>query len=787
MHNPSDNPWQHTTNKILEQDKPSPNKAPGSRRNLIDIDFSRLIRIWPWVVFASIGGFFIALLLFRYSVPQYRAAMSVNIQQKEEISIGQALFGTRDPFNDKLFWFRSPSIAKQLVDRLDLRYNASLVGFFRDKDLYKTIEWKIVDSVPVSEKRNISFIVTPAKNGFVCKYGNKTIESKWGIPFILDSTTVVVNKLKSLPGGKDILCSTIDPWSIAFNISKGLQIYPVKESNVIDISYVDRSSERAVDILNTLVLVYNESLVAEKVESLTKAIEFIDKRIEPLSRELDLIESDIAAFKSEKGFVGLSSNGVLYQQELFNADHRLSEFELQKQTIQAVENYITNPLTKDENLSLIGITDSYLQTLLSQFQILRAERMNMSKNVTEKNPNLQLLDQQISTIKKNILVQVSNYKQNIVIAESTYDKKIAAAKELVRNTPSDEKILLSKARQQNIKEQLFLLLLQKREESAVAKASVTTNTRILSPPMRPSVPISPDKSKLFALCMVTGGVLPILLALLKELINRRIVSKRQLERYTRIPILAELEYDSNSADIAVANYNRSLLTEQIRSLRANLSFYNKTDETFFIMITSSISGEGKSFISSNLAKSFALLGKRVALVEMDLRRPKLAKRFNIKVEKGVSNVLTGRVTPESICTQVFDIESPVHLYSAGPVPPNPAELIASNAAEVFRKYLDKNYDIVIIDTPPFGIVSDAQLMAHWASLTLFISRFNMTLIDQVYDINDWYQNGVFPNVALVFNAIKMKGYFGYNYGYYYYRRQKGYYYYGPAEKGDDNI
>jgi capsular exopolysaccharide synthesis family protein len=282
--------------------------------------------------------------------------------------------------------------------------------------------------------------------------------------------------------------------------------------------------------------------------------------------------------------------------------------------------------------------------------------------------------------------------------------------------------------------------------------------------------------------MVTGAILPLLFVFLKELTNRRIISKKQIERYTTIPILAELEYDNSLEANIVNNYDRSLLSEQMRTLRANLSFYAKSSEKFFILITSNISGEGKSFISSNLAMSFSLLGKRVALVEMDLRRPKLAKRFGIKVEKGISNVLTGRVDPESISIPLLDGDSSVHLYPSGPVPPNPAELIASRFADSFRDYLNEKYDVVIIDTPPFGIVSDAQLLSHWTNMTLVISRFNMTLIDQVYETNDWQMNRIFPNMAIVFNAIEMKGYFGYNYGYYYYRRQKGYSYYAPVEK-----
>jgi len=759
-------------------------ETPASgRRVLLDIDLRRVARVWPLVIVFSILGFFAAQTVLRYAIPKYRAGMSVNIQQKEEISLGQAFFGTRDPFNDKLAWFRSPAVAKKVVDELDLRYNATLKGFIRNKDLYKIIRWRILDSKGAANTQSLAFTIIPAKDGFICKYAQTEIKAAWGIPFKVGALDVIVEKLKNVPDGKEILCTSIDPWSIAFNLSRSLQIYSIKESNIIDISYVDISTERAVDILNTLVAVYNTSLVSEKEESFSKAIEFIERRLGPLNKELDSLENSTASFKSQKGFVGLSSNGTLYQQQMFAADQQLVELRLQKQVLESVENYINNPSLKDENLSLVGITDSYLQSLLIQFQKLKIDRQSMAQVVTENNTNLKLMDQQLADVKNNILLQVSNYKRNMLLAESNANLNISRAKDLVRNTPSDEKILLDKARQQNIKEQLFLLLLQKREEAAVARASVTVNTKVLTPAITPTTPISPDTPKILAAFIIGGAILPALFAIVKELMNRRIISKRQLERNAGIPVLAELEYDRDfSSKSVIMDYkDRSLFSEQVRSLRANLSFYVKNEQPFFILITSSMSGEGKSFISSNLARSFSMQGKRVALVELDLRRPKLSKRFNIKNDNGISSVFIGKATPQQIAVPLFENEV-VDLFPSGPVPPNPSELISSAAAEKFRKYLSENYDVIVIDTPPYGIVSDAQLISSWANVTLVITRFNMTLIDQVHEINNWKMNRIFSNVAIVFNAIQIKGYYGYKYGHYYYRRQKGYNYYAPREE-----
>ncbi len=784
------NPWQPSVNGNgkITPNQVFPQAAPSSfRRGVLDIDLRRTLRVWPWIFVFAFLGLAAGYMMLRYTIPVFKAYSSINIQQKEEISLGQAFFGTRDPFNDKLGWFRSPSVAKEVVEKLKLQYSATLKGVIKDKDLYNSVRWEILSDSANTPVPPLSFKVFPKANSFSYESGNEKGEAKWGIPFSINKVQVVVTKLRTLSDGTEIICSVIDSWKQAFFVSSNLQINSVKESNIIDISYVDISPERAVDILNTVSTVYNQSLVSEKEESFSKAINFIEQRLGPLNRELDSIENSASQFKSQKGFVGANSNGAIYQQQMYAADQQLIALRLQKQTIQAVEDFVNNPNTKDENLSLIGITDSYLQSLIFQFQKLRVDRLSLSRVVTENNEELKTLDKQLTDVKSNIGLQIFNYKRNIQFAENGYLESLNRSKQLVANTPPDEKILLDKARQQNIKEQLFLLLLQKREEAAIAKASVTVNTKILRPAIAQSNPISPDKPKTLASFLLAGALLPLIFAFSKEFLNRRIISKKQLEKNLSVPVLAELEYDKDSAKKSVImDYkDRTMFSEQIRSLRANLSFYGTKGQPMFVLITSSMSGEGKSFISSNLARSYSMQGKKVALVEMDLRRPKLSKRFNIKNDKGLSMVLSGQLAPQDIVVSLLNDEV-LHLFPSGPVPPNPSELITSSHAEVLKNYLSENYDVIIIDTPPYGIVADAQLLAHWAQVTLVITRFNMTILDQTQEIENWYTNKIFPSMAVVFNAIQMKGYYGYKYGYYYYRKQKGYSYYTPGEEAVNN-
>jgi capsular exopolysaccharide synthesis family protein len=396
------------------------------------------------------------------------------------------------------------------------------------------------------------------------------------------------------------------------------------------------------------------------------------------------------------------------------------------------------------------------------------------------------MDKNLTDLKSNMEKQLANYRSNLSIAQSTYQQKIGTATEVIRGAPIAEKELMDKTRFQNIKEQLYLTLLQKREEAAIAKASVTVNTKILTPPLKMNASLTPSHSKILFTSVLIGLILPIIFAIFKEVLNRKIISKKQLQGMTNIPVLAELEQADSTENFPfiIEGNSRSMFGEQIRSLRTNIDFYlNAAKPVNYVIITSSVSGEGKSFLSMNIAKSYSLQGKRVALLEFDLRRPKIHKALNMSdVKIGLTSFLMGKYKCEEMVTPINSKpEEKFDLFPSGPIPPNPQELVSNDNMKILKEYLDANYDIVIVDTPPFGIVADAQILGRWADLTLIVTRFQQTVREQVQEINEWNDRGLFKSMGIVFNGVKNSGYFGYKYGYYYYKRKYGYNYYSSAE------
>jgi capsular exopolysaccharide synthesis family protein len=334
---------------------------------------------------------------------------------------------------------------------------------------------------------------------------------------------------------------------------------------------------------------------------------------------------------------------------------------------------------------------------------------------------------------------------------------------------------------------LFLSLLQKKEEASIQKASVTVNTKVLSPPAKMNAIIRPSKSKILLISVLAGLLLPLIFFIVLELLNNKVISKKQLQGMTNIPVIAELEHvdDMISSPFVVEEAKRSMFGEQIRALRTNIDFYTANNGNCkFVMLTSSVSGEGKSFISMNLAKSYALQGKRVALLEFDLRRPKISSALKISRDKpGLSTVLVGKAKVEDIIiTQEKHGAGLLDILPAGAIPPNPQELISGAHIEGVKNYLIEHYDIVVIDTPPFGIVADAQILGTWADVTLIVTRYKQTIKDQIAEINEWHDRNLFTSMALVLNGVKNKGYFGSKYGNYYYKRKYGYSYYSSESK-----
>jgi uncharacterized protein involved in exopolysaccharide biosynthesis len=538
-----DNVWDNRTSSILEKDAALAGKL---RNNALDIDFRRIISVWPYILLCGLLGYIAGSIYMRYASKIYSVSTSISIEEKEEVSIGQAFFGNqRDPFNDKIAYFKSPTLAAILVDSLGLQYNAEAQGRFKNKNFYGIIRWYILNTNK-EDVPEINFSIMPKEDGFHFVSGKIEGDAKWNFPFLIGKNTIRVDKLQDFNSQSPIYCYSVNRLTAAFALSRGIEIVTTKESNIINIKYSDISSDRAIDILDGLVNLCYEVLKEDKSKAFSQAIVFIEQRMAPLRGELDSIENALAQFRARRGLVNGSSNSEMYLEKIKDYDKELTQMTIMENTINSVEEFIRNPSLKDADLSFVGVNNPSLQAMLLRYQEMRQQREKLALTAQETNPTLILIDNNLAETRSNMEKQLDNYKVNLRIAKATYEAKIGGASAYLRSAPIAEKELIDKTRFQNIKEALFLTLLQKREEAAIAKASVTVNKKILFPPAKLNSSLKPSRIKVLSAGTLIGLLLPLILVFVKEVLNNKIISKKQLQGMTNVPVIAELEQAENT-------------------------------------------------------------------------------------------------------------------------------------------------------------------------------------------------------------------------------------------------
>jgi tyrosine-protein kinase Etk/Wzc len=775
------NPWESSEAVAELNSNPIQPVAPRKNTKVWDIHYRRVLSVWPWMIPAGLLFLLCTWVWLRYQVDRYQVSASMIVSEQSQIAnaaLNAGFSGNRDPINDNIARMRSPNLLKQLVDTLGLNYHAIRKGKFKHTDLYGKIQWKVINN----ESASLSFEVFPNQSGFKWKTGSLQGDAAWGKPFRIQEFDVIIDKKTESVGA--FSCYTTDSWNDAINLSGSIIVTPSKVSNLVQLNTSDTDPQRAADILNKLITVYNQSILSGKRSSQEQGLQFIEARLLILANQLDSIESVMAQFKADKGLI---LNGSYLLGKVIGVQDQLDQFRLNERLFENSESVFRNPSVPQAQRSLPGVMELSIQTLLSSYLNLTQQRDQLLLTLTSSHPKVVAMDRQIQNARQQLEASLDYYKRSSQVQKTFLQEKETTTKQLYQLTPWEEKRLNEIARFQGIKLSQFMSMLQRKEDYALSLASISVETFIVRPALVPSTPIGMAPSQLLLIAFFSGVWVPFLIVLIAEFMNNKIITRNQLQQMLTPPVVAELDQvaGSEKAILQMKRKDRSVFGEQIRSLRAGLRYYAPPDRSFYILLTSSMSGEGKSFISANLAASFALQGKRVALLELDLRRPKLSKRFAVSQQDGLSSFLIGKIEVSDLAIRVSD-EMHLDLFPAGVVPPNPSELLSSDKMLELKGYLDAHYDVVVIDTPPNGIVADAQLLQSWIHISLIITRFRMTVREQIKDIEDWYHGGLFKPMAVILNGVSIQGYYGNRYGYYYAKRKYGYKYYAASESATKN-
>ena len=591
---------------------------------------------------------------------------------------------------------------------------------------------------------------------------------------------------------RNITATINNPLRVARWYCKSMTIEPTsKTTSVAVISLKNSSLRRGQDFINKLLEMYNINTNNDKNEIAQKTAEFIDERIGIISKELGSTEESLETFKRNAGITDLTSEAQIALTG--NAEYEKKRVENQTQ-INLVED-LRRYMRGNEYEVLpgnIGLQDAGLVAQIDRYNEMLVERKRLLRTSTENNPTIINLDTSIRAMKMNVDVTLDRTLQGLLITKADLDREASRFSRRINEAPGQERQFVSIARQQEIKSGLYLLLLQKREENAITLAATANNAKIIDDAIADEIPVSPKGKIIYLVALVLGVGIPVGVIYLINLTKFRIEGRSDVEKLTSIPIVGDIPLtDEKQGAIAVFENQNNLMSETFRNIRTNLQFMLENDKKV-ILVTSTVSGEGKSFISANLAISLSLLGKKVIIVGLDIRKPGLNKVFNIpRKEVGITQYLANPEKNLMDFVQLSDVSKNLYILPGGTVPPNPTELLARDGLDKAIETFKKSFDYVILDTAPVGMVTDTLLIGRVADLSVYVCRADYTHKNEYTLINELAENNKLPKLCTVINGLDLKRRkYGYYYGYGKYGKYYGYgkrygYGYGYGEQTHD--
>ena len=761
--------------------------------NLLIQLIQRYLPFWPLFVFSVGIGLAISWFYLRSQTRIYVVSAKVLLKDPQKNGGDSKVLDALNIFSEKkiveneIIVLRSSSIMEEVVDSLDLYATVYNEGKVRVEELYK-------ENSPIwFRAQNKDNIESGGQQYFSVDWNKNTVRIfNQDLPF---NSNLKVGKTiyRLVPNPDYNQHLTGKNYYVVFNTIAGAAEEMIGDlkasatsntSTVIDVKLETPEPKKGVDILTYLFKVYNKNAIDDKNQIAAKTLNFIQNRLQYVIGQLDSVERNIQSFKTREGVYNLGEQASLYLNNVKELDKRNSDVEIQLDVLRDVRNYVNNKGGKPGTVpSQLLISDPTLAGLL---QKLYEAEFQMDKTAAingEKSDAVIMANQSVDRIKNDIRENLGTIQTNLQSVKNNVNSSISMNSGMLSQIPQKERGLLDISRQQSIKNNIYTFLLQKREETALSSASTTADLRVLEKATSAG-PIKPVPKSFYMTGLILGLLAAILYVLLREQFNRRVLFRSEIEEKTRVPVLAEIMQTKSTDTIAISEGKRTLVAEQFRSLRTNLTFMGLNETQKTLLVTSSISGEGKSFIALNLALSITLTGKRVALMEMDLRKPKLSKYLGIKRDPGISNYL---INTAKLADIIKETQYPnLFVVSAGPIPPNPTELIGGQYFEKLMVELKSKFDYIIIDSAPIGPVTDSQLLGGYADTTVYVVRHGLTPKIFLRMINDLYDQKKFNNMAIVFNGLRRRGIpllsygygygsYGYGYGYGYGSDGQGYY------------
>lgn len=690
---------------------------------------------------------------------------------------------------NEILQFRSKKLMREVVQRLHADISYQVEDGLRNNELYtqSPVLLSFPDALP---EQHFALTVTP-------KDTNSVILSDFSGIEAASSLTIPMNDTVTLGKGMRVVATPTNYYAQSWlGTAIRVQKLPVEsmvnyykgalgiqqeeeESSILTLALKDGSAARAEDVLNTLINVYNEEAIKDKNQVAVNTADFINDRLIIIENELGGVESELETFKQRNQIVDIASSAGMYMSESQKYNTDALELETQLRLANFIKDYLTDPAKETDLIpSNTGIGDMNIESQISLYNTAKLKRDRLIDDSSENNPVVQELNNSLRAMKQNIIRAVDNMIVSLNVQRSDAQSREMRAQNRVTAIPAKERQMLSIERQQKVKETLYLYLLNKREENALSQAMADNNARVIDGAEGSNAPISPNRNRILLLGILVGVAIPGLACLAIMFMDTRVHSRKDFEGVVNVPFLGEIPQDKaegkrggmKDSSAPGSKEANSTVSEAFRILRTNMGFMARKDTPQQVIILTSLNeGAGKTFIAKNLGMSLALAKKRVILIDMDIRRGTLSRKFHLH-KTGLTNYLadTDLTTDDIIQHQDgFDI------IAAGAVAPNPAELLMDKRLDELVGELRKRYDYIVVDSVPVGVIADAAISNRIADLTLFVARAGRLDRRQLPDIELLYEENKLHNMALVLNGADLRRRYGY-YGYYGYSYKYGY-------------
>jgi capsular exopolysaccharide synthesis family protein len=766
---------------------------------------SRAIRFWYVIVLFLVASFAFAFYQNRYTHSVYSISASMLIREGQEKAGAELLYksGLVSPYRNYLnepYIIRSYPVIEKVIRDLNFHISFYQKGYIVTSEVYGNFPIKVESCTPYDIKTGKLIFTVVDEKQYTLELPAEDKQDQHQQTFAFgDSITYMDFNLcfRNIGGGriKKLTGDAFDliiqnPTAVAGSYIARLKVeWAELGSGVVKLSVIGTNAEKERDFLSTLIQTYSDQDLRKKNETAARTITFIQRQLKEIKDSLRTVEFDLERFGSK----GRVKDMSLEAQKLLN---KLEEIETQKATLSIKQNYyhyLDEYLSHGEDRidqvilpSSLDIVDPILSGLLAKIVELQLEIKGLDNTEQANNPlattKRKTLSNQVREIKNDIEESVTTLRSTDKIKYDFYNKQLSVVEKQLDALPASERQLISVQRNYSLLENLYVYLMQKLSEAKISEAANTSDIIQINPAMNGGS-ISPKPQQNYMIAAFVGLAIPFAIFVLFELLNNKVQSKEDIEKVSTIPFLGGLGHNVATTNLAVAEKPRSGLAESFRAMRSNLNYFtgNKTQQVF--MVSSSISGEGKTFTTINLSTVFALSGKRTLIIGADMRRPKIYDDFKCHNNLGLSTFLSG-ISEFKDVIQKTEIDN-LFLMSGGPIPPNPSELLLTDRFEKLIQLALLEFDYIIIDTPPLALVTDAFVISKYVNHTVFVLRQNYSPKDFVRSIDEYYRAGKLKNISLILNDIYKSG-FGYGYGQDYSYHYGYSYGYGRKKKDDGN-